>query len=187
MLTIIIFLIGCIITYLTSLIVLSNSMSWWLILIIATASILGMVLINGLMALIVCKLLPKKWFVGEKKLFNASKKECKFYEKLGIKKWKDWVVDLGKLNGFKKDKVEDNSEYIKRFILENNLGFIEHMISVLASVLALFILPIKFWLPMSLPIVLTSLIINTMSIMILRYNMPRLKTLLKFSERKNKQ
>ncbi len=183
MLSIIIFLIGCVITLTTSLIFLIDSISLWLIIIIAISSILGMIAINGLVALIFCKWLPKKWFIGEKKIFNPSKKECKFYEKLGIKKWKDLNIDLGKLNGFKKDKVSNDPRYIERFILENNLGFVEHFVSLFVSIFAMFILPIKFWLPMGLPIVITSLILNIIPIMILRYNMPRLKTMLKFSLR----
>ena len=66
------------------------------------------------------------------------------------------------------------------------MGYVEHLISAIVSVLAIFILPINLWLPMGLPIVITSVIINIMSVMILRYNMPRLKVLLKFSERNTK-
>ena len=183
MLSIIIFIIGCIVTITTSLIFLIDTMKWWVIVIIAICSIVGMIAINGLVALICCKILPKKWFNSDSKLYNPSKKECKFYEKIGIKKWKDKNIDLGQLNGFKKDRIENDSEYIERFILENNMGFVEHFISVIVSVLAMFILPIRFWLPTALPIVITTLILNIIPIMILRYNMPRLKTLLKFSKR----
>lgn len=158
-------------------------MKWWLIVLIAIGSILGMVAINGLVAIIFCKVLPKKWFKSDSRFFNPSKRECGFYEKLGIKKWKDMNIDLGKLNGFKKDKLENSPEYIERFILETNMGFIEHFTSLFVSVFAMFMLPIKFWLPMGLPIVITSLILNIIPIMILRYNMPRLKTMLKFSLR----
>ena len=184
MYSIIIFIIGCIITITTSLIFLIDAMKWWIIVIIAISSIIGMIAINGLVAFICCKILPKKWFKTNSKFFNPSKKECKFYEKLGIKKWKDKNIDLGKLNGFKKDKIENDPEHIKRFILENNMGFFEHFVSLFVSVLAMFILPMEFWLPTGLPIVITSLILNILPVMILRYNMPRLQTLLKFSERK---
>jgi hypothetical protein len=37
---------------------------------------------------------------------------------------------------------------------------------------------------MGLPIVITSLILNIMPMIILRYNLPRLKTLLRFNQRK---
>ena len=186
MLSIIIFIIGCIVTFTTSFIFLIDSMSWWMIVIIASSSIVGMLLINGLVALVCCKLLPKKWYVTDSWLFNPSKKECLFYEKLGIKKWKDKNIDLGKLNGFKKDRVENNPEHIQRFILENNMGFVEHFISLFVSILAIFILPIKLVLIVGLPILITTLILNILPVMILRYNMPRLKTLYKFSTRNMK-
>ena len=83
-----------------------------------------------------------------------------------IKSWKDKCIDLGKLNGFKKDKIENDSEHIERFILENNMGFIDHLVSALVSILVIFILPIKFWIPMGIPIGLTSLILNIFPMMI---------------------
>lgn len=187
MLSIVIFIIGCIVTVTTSLICLIHAFKWWTIVIIAICSILGMITINGFVAAIFCKFLPKKWFDPNSRIFNPSKKECDFYEKIGIKKWKDLCIDLGNLNGFKKDKIENSPEYIKRFILESNMGFVDHFVSLFVSVGVMFLLPMEFWLPTGLPIVITALILNIIPIMILRYNMPRLKTLLKFSERKKDQ
>ena len=183
MLSIIIFLIGVVVTYSVSLPIFGPSVGWWQVSLIALLVIVGMIAINGLIAMVCCKCLPKRWFMKDNWLFNASKKECKFYEKLGIKKWKDKNIDLGRLNGFKKDKIDNNPEYIKRFILENNMGFVEHLVSAIVSFLAIFVMPQKFWLPMALPIAVTSFILNIMPVMILRYNMPRLKTMLKFSLR----
>ena len=45
--------------------------------------------------------------------------------------------------------------------------------------------PVKLMLPMAFPIFLTGAIMNTQHVMILRYNVPRLKTLLKYTERKH--
>ena len=187
MLSIIIFLLGVVVTLTCSLLTLTPEISWWLTILISFASIIGMFGVNGVVAITFCKLLPKKWFQKDSKIFNPSKKECKFYEKLGVKKWKDLILDLGNLNGFKKNKIENNPEYIKRFILENNMGFAEHFVSAIISLFAIFILPIKFWLPMGLPIAITSFILNITPVVVLRYNTPRLKTLLKFSERNKKE
>ena len=187
MLSIIIFIIGCIVTITTSLIFI-NSMSYWLVLCVSVIAILGMMTINGVVAIICSKLIPNKYFAGDKKFYLPSTKECKFYEKLGIKKWKDLNIDLGRLNGFKKDKIENTPEYIERFILENKKGYLTHYVSAIVSVVAIFILPVKFWVPMGFPIAITSLILNIIPAMILRYNMPRLKIMLKFSLRnKEKQ
>ena len=149
------------------------------------AAVIGMVLINGLVATICCKLLPDKWFTQNNKMFKASKKETRFYEKLGIKKWKDKTIELGILNNFRKNKINsvEDSKYIEQFIVENNKGFLEHTLSIFISIAAIFIMPKKYWLPMALPIAITSVIINGMAVMILRYNMPRLQTLLRFSQR----
>ena len=184
MISLIIFFIGVIVTCTCSLIFIT-SMEWWLICIISAVAIIGMIVINGIIAIIVCKWLPKRWFQKDVKMFNASKKECRFYEKLGVKKWKDKILDLGKTNGFKKDRIENDTKYIERFIYENNMGFITHIVSAILGSFAFLILPIEFWLPMGVPIVVTSFILNIMPVMILRYNMPRLKTMLRFSQRKS--
>lgn len=189
MISLIIFGIGVMVTYITSYLVLGSSVGCWHVTWICAVAILVMMAINGVVATICSKLLPNKCFEGNKKFYTASKKECKFYEKLGIKFWKDRTIELGILNGFRKNKLNDpnNPEYIKRFILENNKGFLTHFVSLFASVLAIFIMPIRFWLPTALPIALTSIIINIMPVMILRYNMPRLQTLYKFATRHSKE
>ena len=184
MISLIIFFIGVIITYSCSWVFI-KSVDWWMVCIISAVAIIGMIAINGIIAIVVCKCLPKKWFNNNAKIFSVSKKECAFYEKLKIKRWKDKTLDLGKLNGFKKNKVENNVEYIERFIIENNMGFITHFVSAILGSFAFLILPIDFWLPMGIPIVITSLVLNIIPIMILRYNIPRLKTMLRFNQRKN--
>ncbi len=186
MISLIIFGIGVVITYLFSYLCLGDTIGYIHVTWIAAVSIIGMILINGIVAIICSKILPKKFFNGDQKFYFPSKKECKFYDKIGIKKWKDKTLEMGFLNGFRKNKVEDSPEYIERFILENKKGYLTHFMSIFVSVASMFILPIKFWLPMCLPIVVTSLILNIIPMMILRYNMPRLKTMLRFSLRNNK-
>ena len=188
MISLIIFFIGVVVTYLTSYLVLGASVGYGHITWICAVAIIGMIAINGLVATVCSKWLPNKWFLGNKKFYTASKKECIFYEKIGIKKWKDRTIELGILNGFRKNKLNEpnNPEYIKRFILENNKGFLTHFVSLFVSAAYVFIMPIKFWLPTALPIAITSILINIMPVMILRYNMPRLQALYKFATRHNK-
>lgn len=183
----IIFSIGVLITLTLGCVFLGGSVGYFNIICISLVSIIGMIAINGVAAIVCSKLIPNKFFDKGEKFYSPSKKECKFYEKLGIKKWKDKTLDMGALNGFKKDRVENSPEYIERFILENKKGYLTHFVSVIVTILAIFILPIKFWLPTGLPIIVTSLILNIIPMMILRYNLPRLKTMLKFTLRnKNK-
>ena len=180
----IIFFIGVVATYAFSFVYLSDYLSYGNIAWIPAVAIIVMIAINGLVATICSKWIPNKCFDSDSRFYIPSERECKFYEKLKVKKWKDKTIELGFLNGFRKNKIENEITHIQRFILENKKGYLTHFVSVFVSVLLMFILPIKFWLPMGLPIVITSLILNIMPMIILRYNLPRLKTLLRFNQRK---
>lgn len=190
MISLIIFIIAVVFIYAVNLFLFVGEFGFWFSTLIIFGSIIGMIAINGFIATLCSKWLPDSWFSDKFKFYQVSKKECRFYEKLGIKKWKDKTAELGFLNGFRKNKFADpnNPEYIKKFILETNKGFLNHFISLFISFLAIFILPIKFWLPLGLPIAITSFILNIIPVAILRYNMPRLQVMLKYAERKqNKQ
>ena len=189
MISIIIFIVGVLFTFGLNILVVSGSYSIiktaWILL----AAIAAQLLINAIVAILGSKVFPDKWFNSEKKFYNPSKKECRFYEKLGIKKWKDKNLELGMLNGFRKNKLSDpnNPEYINKFILESNKGFIDHLLGIILGTLLVFGLPLNLILPMGLPIALTNFLINFLSLAILRYNIPRLKTALRFAERKKQK
>lgn len=121
-------------------------------------------------------ILPKKFFGVNNKLLNVSKKEQKFYDKLHIKKWKDYVWDLGCLGGFSKQEIKDPKDprYFERFIVESNRGVTEHILGIVFSFAIIFIYPQYVW-SIGLPIALVNLFLNTMSTMVLRYNLPKLK------------
>ena len=78
-----------------------------------------MVAWDGVFATIIRHLMPARWFSKDRKRFQVSKVECKIYEALGIKHWKDNVLELGMFTSFSKKKVSDpnNPEYVERFIL----------------------------------------------------------------------
>lgn len=185
MITIVIFVLAVFIIYGINIAVFYNSMNLGALTLIFLAALVGIILINALIAIICCKLFPDKWFLNDSRFFMSSKKECRFYEKLGIKNWKDRVLELGKLNNFRKNKINDpnNPKYVEKFIIENNKGFLDHFISIIVCFLAIFIMPMKFWLPMALPLAIASFLLNVMPLFVLRYNMPRLKTLLKYAQR----
>ncbi|MBE7076667.1 MAG: hypothetical protein E7374_02115 [Clostridiales bacterium] len=185
MLTLIIFSIGAILSLSLGIAFNIDTMKIWQISVIFICALAIILIINALVATICCKWLPNKIFDNDK-FFTPSKKECRFYEKLKIKVWKDRILDLGKLNKFKKNKMEipKDPEYIKKFILECKKGFLDHFLSIFASILILFAVPKTFIVPMALPMFITSLALNIMPILILRYNIPRLNSILKFLERK---
>lgn len=134
------------------------------------------VIIDTLFAILV-GILPKKWFGVNNKLLSVSKKEQKFYEKLHIRKWKDYVWDLGCLGGFSKQEVKDPKDprYFEKFIIESNRGVTEHTLGIVVSYVIIFIYPQYAW-SVGVPIALVNTLLNSMSTMVLRYNLPKLKT-----------
>ena len=50
------------------------------------------VLLPSLFAAITIRILPKKWFNPDRKIYNVGDKERQFLLKIGIKKWKDKMV-----------------------------------------------------------------------------------------------
>lgn len=160
----------------------------WYIFVATFSSIAAVLIIDALTATLVRWILPKKWFGKDVKIFDASKKRCKFYEKLGIKKWKDKIPELGSLTGFRKNKILDpkNNEFIERFIVESHYGIGVHLIGMVSGFLIIFIFPLEYWYCFGLPVGVVNLGYNLLSFMILRYNLPKLKTLYKYNARHSK-
>ena len=189
MLTIIIFSVLVLATYIFNLVFFWGELSFGYITNAMIFSVLIEVGISGLIATFVCKILPDKWFSDKVKIFDVSKREVGFYVNvLKIKKWKDKTLELGQLNGFKKDKLDSdcNIDYLKKFVIECNCGFIGHLFSIILGSLIIFWYPKAIMLTMGVPTIIINFIINYMSVAILRFNIPRLKTAIKFAERKNK-
>lgn len=140
-------------------------------------STLAEVAIDGLFAFIVNNL-PNKWFKN-KKFFNVSKKEQRFYEKLGVHSWKDKVWELGGLGGFSKSKLSDPSDpmYIERFLIESYKGEIDHIVGIIMGFTVIFVFPLRFALFVGVPVAIVNMILNCLPIMILRYNTPKLMVL----------
>ena len=143
---------------------------------LATAAV---ILVDALTATI-CRLLPAKCANPEKKIFQVSAKEKKFYEKLKIRKWKDRVPEIGQFTGFRKNKIVDpkSVEYLDRFLLEACYGEIGHIVSCITSYLILLLFPLyKLWFAVAIPVATVSLLLNLPSFCILRYNSYKLRVL----------
>lgn len=132
-------------------------------------------LIDGVVALTI-RLLPKNLFQPNNKVFNVSEKKINFYKKLGVKKWKEKVPDLGQFANFKKNKIENpfSVKYIHRFLVENCYGDIIHIVSAFMGFFILLFTPLKLSFTIALPIALINFVINYMPMMIQRYNRPKL-------------
>ena len=164
--------------------ILLTSYVWWVIVLLVLSATLLQFVFDGMFAIIVNRL-PNKWFAMNKRCFQVSKREQHIYEKLGIRKWKDRVWELGGLGGFRKNKLlrPNSPEYIEQFIVESNKGIVTHIIGCFAGFLAILILPFKFAISICLPVAITNLILNILPVMILRYNVPKLMLLHKRLER----
>lgn len=135
----------------------------------------------------VIKLLPKKWFSHDKKFYSMSKGERKFFEKIGIRRWKDKVPDLGVLGGAvskKKLTSFNDNVYISRFLFECAYGQVMHIAAAILGFLLVPLYPFEYWYCFGLPIAVVNCVLNCMSLFVLRYNFGRLKTLYMYNERK---
>lgn len=153
------------------------SVSPWFFVVMVVVSTIYQVFIDGIFAFL-CNHIPAKW-LKNKRFFEVSKKEQKFYEKLGIRAWKDKVIELGGMGGFSKSKIDDpnSPEYIERFLIESYKGEIDHITGMIAGFSVIFILPLKYAWFIGVPVAIVNVFVNMMSTMILRYNTPKLKTL----------
>ncbi len=147
---------------------------------------ISVIIVDGIFATIVRWLLPEKWFDVNKKIFKANKKECKFYEKIGIKRWKDKVLELGGFTKFHKNKLGESYdiEYVSKFIIESNYGIIVHVACIMFGYLIIFFYPLKYFLCFGVPIATVNAILNFLPLMILRYNLPKLHVLYAYIKRK---
>lgn len=174
--------------FISSFNILCNSMTigfspFWTICVVVLGIIIE-IAIDGLLAFIIHSF-PSKWFNKDKKIFDVSRKERKFYEKLNIKNWKDRVAELGALGGFSKSKVQNPSDpkYLEQFIIENNKGIAVHIAGIIFGFLILLYPMPKYCLYIGLPIALVNVYLNLLSTMVLRYNIPKLKVAMQRAEK----
>ena len=157
---------------------------WWLYLIMTLGAVIASILVDGLVAFI-GRRLPERWMDPNKKIFTTSKAEMKFYEAIGVKKWKDKVPELGGFTSFHKNKLADpwNLEYVERYMLEACYGVIIHLFSPLFAYLII-LMDFKMytgwswmWLTIMIPVATVNAILIVLPAFILKYNIPKLKML----------
>ena len=153
------------------------NLDFWYIVLAVVLNTISVIVVSGIVATLVRQVLPEKWF--NEMDIKVSKKEMRFYEKLGVKKWKDLVPELGFFTGFRKNKIANpkSIEYIDRYILEINYGIYVHFVSIFASFLIVFIYPLKYCLMFGIPVAIVSVILHLMPLFTLRYNLPKLKSI----------
>lgn len=162
-----------------------NTASWYIVIILVVICTFLQFALDGLIAIIINKL-PDKFFKVDNPLYNVSENEKRLYKKLKVKNWKDKVWELGGLGGFsKKNLAEPNSpEYIEKFIIECNKGVLTHRLSYPIGFLPMLFIPNVCAFYIALPVATVNLFLNILPTLALRYNTPKLKTML---ERMNKK
>ena len=162
-----------------------ESASWYSIIILVLVCTALQFALDGLVAIIINKL-PDKFFGTENPLYYVSETEKKLYKKLKVRKWKDKVWELGGLGGFSKKKLAkpDSAEYIEKFIIECNKGVLTHRLSYPKGFLPMLFIPGVCAFSIALPIATVNLFLNILPTMALRYNTPKLKTMLQRMKKK---
>lgn len=162
--------------------------SFWFILGAVLINVVAVIAVDGLFAFLIRRL-PEKWFGHERRFFQVSAKEKKFYEKLKIRKWKDKVPELGRFTNFHKNKVAEprNNVYLERYMLEAAYGEVIHLAGCFLGFVIIFFYPLKYWLCFGFPVAVINLIMNILPYFILRYNFYKMKVLYRSNERKQRR
>lgn len=139
--------------------------------VVATIAVIA---VDGITAFLVRRF-PGSWFGPGGRMYEVSSKERKVYQRLGIKKWKDKVPELGMFTGFHKDHLQSSKDvtYLERFLLESNYGVVIHVVNAVFGFLIL-LLPYCGALQYALPVALVNFVLSLMPAAILRYNTPGL-------------
>ena len=145
----------------------------------------AVIAIDGIEALVIRRLMPKRLFSPDARLFRVSKAEHRFYNLFAIKQWKDKVPQLGLFTGFDKGRIKSMSEkeYLTRFLLEANYGVAIHLANAILGFLIFFI-PLCSSPSVWIPIFAVNLVLSLMPFAILRYNTYILYRLYKRSQKR---
>lgn len=163
-----------------------NTASWYNIIIAVVLCTAAQFALDGTIAVIINKM-PDKLFGVHNPSFNVTESELRLYNKLNVRRWKDKVWELGWLGGFSKKHLASPNDpgYIEKFIIECNKGVVTHRLSYPIGFLPMLIFPTITCFTIALPIALVNLFLNILPTVVLRYNTPKLKRVLRMQQ-KNK-
>ena len=160
--------------------------SWYYVIIAVIWCTALQFLFDAIIAIAV-KLTPDRWYGINNPRFDVSDREKELYRRLRVRLWKDKVWDLGGAGGFSKKHLQrpDDPEYIEKFIIECNKGVITHRLSYPIGFLAMLTMFNICSFTVALPVALVNLFLNVLPTLVLRYNTPKLKSMLKLLRRKD--
>lgn len=156
---------------------------FWGLLLVVTVAVFVVFTIDMLVSALVT-ILPNKCFGGFEKVHKWEKR---FYEKLGIRKWKDYVpIGKGPLFiGMDKSQIANTCDmgYLLKLRKECFKAEVMHFVSIFMGFLIVVLLPLKYALTISLPVALVNAVLQYLPFCIQRYNLPKLDILIKRAER----
>ena len=153
--------------------------------IVFSAAVLDFI-IDAIVAFVIHKL-PKKWFNPYNRFFRVFGFERGFYERIGIKKWKDKIPEMGQLCNFKKDKiasVNDNG-YLFKFLEETCYAEVLHFLSAVLGFLVILIFPSRLASAYTLPVAAVNCFLQILPIFIQRYTRPKLIKIFEHNQKIN--
>lgn len=156
-----------------------DTAAWYNVIVAVILCTVAQFALDGLIAIIINKL-PDRYFAVDNPLYDVSKAEKRFYNKIKVRKWKDKVWELGGLGGFSKKKLVNpgSSEYIEKFIIECNKGVLTHRLSYPIGFLPMLFVPALYAYTIAFPVALVNLFLNILPTLVLRYNSPKLNSVL---------
>ena len=162
--------------------------SWYYVIISVIWCTALQFILDGIVAVVI-KLTPDRLYGIDNPLFQVSEWEMELYRRLRVRLWKDKVWELGGAGGFSKKSIlrPDDPEYVEKFIVESNKGVLTHRLSYPIGLLAMLTLEGVCVFTVALPIAFVNLFLNVLPTVVLRYNTPKLRSLLRLIERKAKK
>jgi hypothetical protein len=164
-------------------------MEWWLSLLLTLVGVVGCIILHAGGSGLVYSL--RKFIKPEAKYFKVSKKETRFWERLGVRLYKDRLPDLGaKFVGFEKARLANpkDLDYIKKYIHETCVGEIGHIVGGILGFAVMAFMPFSYyWLSIALPCAIVNLFLATLPFIVMRYNRHKLVALHKIIEIQNKR
>lgn len=159
--------------------VLFRTTVWYFVILLVTVCTAVQFALDGMVAILINKL-PDNWFGVDNPWFRVSETEKRLYKKWKVRKWKDKIWELGGLGGFSKKNLAQpgSPAYIEKFIVECNKGVLTHRLSYPIGFLPMLLIPNICALTIALPVAMVNLFLNILPTIALRYNTPKLKTIL---------
>lgn len=153
--------------------------TWYYVIIAIVWCIALQFAFDGSIAIIINKL-PDRWFGVNNPLYHVTDAEKTLYKILKVRLWKDKVWELGGLGGFSKKNFKEptNPEYVEKFIIECNKGVLTHRLSYPIGFLCMLTLSGTPVFTVALPVATVNLFLNVLPTLALRYNTPKLKSVL---------